>query len=83
MLDPAWRGVWGDPVHPMDRTADVRKAIVLLTDGEDNHVSDAWRHRRTGCTAAKDAGITVFTIAAMHPNHVGTRLAEELRKCSS
>ena len=67
----------------MDHNTDVQKFIVLLTDGEDNHFSDAHAHRQQGCTAAKDEGIIIFTIAALHPRHVGDRLARELRECSS
>ena len=67
----------------MDRTTGVQKVLVLLTDGQDNSRSDALRHRQAGCTAAKNAGIIVFTIAAMHPDDVGTSFADELRTCSS
>ena len=83
LLDSSWRDAWGDSVHPMDRTTGVQKVLVLLTDGHDNARHDAFRHRQDGCTAAKNAGIIVFTIAAMHPNDVGKSFAEELRTCSS
>ena len=83
LLASSWRDVWGHSLHPMDHNTDVQKFIVLLTDGEDNHFSDAHAHRQQGCTAAKDEGIIIFTIAAMHPRHVGDRLARELRECSS
>ena len=83
LLDSSWRDAWGDSVHPMDGTTGVQKVLVLLTDGQDNSRHDAFRHRQAGCTAAKNAGIIVFTIAAMHPNRVGTSFAEELRTCSS
>lgn len=83
LLASSWREVWGHSVHPMDHDTDVQKVIVLLTDGEDNHLSNAYEHRRQGCTAAKDEGIMIFTIAAMHPQHVGNHLASELRECSS
>lgn len=83
LLDSSWRDAWGDSVHPMDRTTEVQKVLVLLTDGEDNSRKNASRHRQAGCTAAKNAGIIVFTIAAMHPRNVGTSLAEGLRTCSS
>ena len=83
LLDSSWRDAWGDSVHPMDGTTGVQKVLVLLTDGHDNSRHDAFRHRQAGCTAAKNAGIIVFTIAAMHPNRVGTSFAEELRACSS
>ena len=83
LLDASWRDAWGDSVHPMDRTTGVQKVLVLLTDGQDNSRRDAFRYRQAGCTAAKNAGIIVFTIAAMHPDKVGTSFAEELRTCSS
>ena len=83
LLDSSWRDAWGDSVHPMDRTTGVQKVLVLLTDGQDNSRHNAFRHRQAGCTAAKNAGIIVFTIAAMHPDNVGTSFAEELRTCSS
>ena len=83
LLASSWRGVWGDSVHPMDADTGVQKAIVLLTDGEDNHLGDSRAHRRQGCTAAKNQGIVIFTIAAMHPSRVRGDLARELRDCSS
>ena len=83
LLDASWRDVWNDPVHPMDETTGVQKVLVLLTDGQDNSRNDAFRYRQEGCTAAKTAGIIVFTIAAMHADDVGTALANELRDCSS
>ena len=83
LLDSSWRDAWGDSVHPMDPTTGVQKVLVLLTDGQDNSRRNAFRHRQAGCTAAKNAGIIVFTIAAMHPDRVGTAFAEELRTCSS
>ena len=83
LLDPSWRDAWDDAVHPMDQTTGVQKVLVLLTDGQDNSRRDAFRYRQAGCTAAKNAGIIVFTIAAMHPDDVGKSFAEELRTCSS
>ena len=83
LLASSWRDVWGDSVHPMDADTGVQKVIVLLTDGEDNHLRNSRVHRRQGCTAAKNQGITVFTIAAMHPSRVRGDLARELRACSS
>ena len=83
LLEASWRDIWGDPVHPMEAETGVQKAIVLLTDGEDNHLTTARTHRQQGCTAAKNAGIVIFTITAMSPDNVGEPLAEELTKCSS
>lgn len=83
LLASSWRDVWGHAEHPMDAASGVHKVIVLLTDGEDNHFSNARTHRQQGCTAAKNEGIIIFTIAAMSPSNVGGRLARELRRCSS
>ena len=83
ILDSSWRDAWGDSVHPMDGDTGVQKVLVLLTDGQDNSRRDAFRHRQAGCTAAKNAGVLVFTIAAMHPSRVGSSFANELRACSS
>jgi Flp pilus assembly protein TadG len=36
-LSPAWRGVWGDPAMPLAyKTPYMQKAIVLMTDGNNN-----------------------------------------------
>ena len=83
LLVPSWRTVWGHPEHPMDADGEVQKIIVLLTDGEDNHFSNAYTHRRQGCTAAKAEGILVFTIAAMDPSGISGSLARDLAACSS
>ena len=83
LLDASWRDAWNDAVHPMDKNTGVQKVLVLLTDGQDNARGDAFEHRQDGCTAAKNAGIIVFTVAAMHPSKVGSSLANELRNCSS
>ena len=83
LLSPAWRSVWGHAEHPMDADTDVQKVIVLLTDGEDNHLTDAFIHRSEGCTAAKQAGILIFTIAAMNPGNLSRRLESQLTECSS
>ena len=83
LLSPAWRSVWGHAEHPMDADGEVQKIIVLLTDGQDNHYSNAYTHRQQGCTAAKDEGILIFSIAAMDAGSVNNRLAQELEACSS
>ena len=90
LLAPAWRAVWGGAEHPMASTdeTNLKKVLVLLTDGEDNHpnpsgpATDA--SRRTACTAIKEAGVQVFTISAMNTSASGhAHLAAELRACSS
>ena len=88
LLEPTWRDVWGGDVHPVDPDDEplgTRKAIVLLTDGEDNHGSNvgAASNRDRACAAAKDAGIEVFVIAAMDPRRIGGRLERGLTRCSS
>lgn len=89
LLAPTWREVWGDPVHPVDTTesehADVRKVMVLLTDGEDNIAGGASMAdvRSHACADAKEDGIEIFVVAAMEPRHVGGGLARSLRRCAS
>ena len=84
LLAPAWRNIWSDDsVHPVDAAPNVRKVLVLLTDGEDNHLgySNAVRdHRRKACTAAKDAGIEIITVFAGDPS---SGLKDELLACAS
>lgn len=92
MLAPEWRTVWGHAVHPADPAdpgfREVRKAIVLLTDGED-HLEDTLGvgvTRDAACTAAKNAGIEIYVVGAMDPTALGgtdSELARGLRKCSS
>ena len=98
LLEHSWKDVWGDAgdVHPVDPTAraseGLRKAIVLLTDGEDTYCGDGnvacedsavGISRTDACTAAKEAGTEIFVIAAMHPDEVSEALGESLRECSS
>ena len=89
LLAPTWREVWGDPVHPVDTAdsqyADVRKIMVLLTDGEDNIAGGASMAdvRSHACTDAKEDGIEIFVVAAMEPRYVGGGLASSLRACAS
>ena len=73
-----------------------RKALVLLTDGQDNHCGTepnerpgncsphlAAQQRDAACRAAKDEGIEIFVIAAMVPSLVSGALEQGLRDCSS
>jgi hypothetical protein len=90
LLAPTWRPIWGDPVHPVNphQHPQMQKALVLLTDGDDTYMqgqvgqTTMAEHRDKACTAAKAAGIKVFTIAAMDPSKVG-ELANALERCSS
>lgn len=86
LLDPAWQDVWDNTSHPADPADNpgVRKVLVLLTDGEDDHygASVVKDHRAKACTAAKAAGIKVYTIATMNASKVGT-LSSDLTACSS
>ena len=96
LLDHSWNGVWGGAVHPVDPAASgsegLRKAIVLLTDGEDTHCgignegcanSPVGFSRADACTKAKEAGTEIFVVAAMHPDKVSDALGASLRACSS
>ena len=99
LLTPNWKSVLGgaNAVHPVDPTSEngkgVRKAIVLLTDGEDNQCGKWDRSctlnqsqgisRETACDLAKKAEIEIFVIAAMDPQAVSGGLADSLRDCSS
>ena len=96
LLTHDWQEVWGDDVHPVDPTTELnegtRKAIVLLTDGEDNpcgrhdpfcETNNVGFARSTACSAAKEAGTEIFVVAAMVPENVTDRLKTSLRACSS
>lgn len=94
MLSHSWKSAWGDAVHPVDPTVDenTRKAIVLLTDGQDTHCgigntscdgSAVGISRADACAAAKAAGSEVFVIAAMDPGLVSSSFEDDLRECSS
>lgn len=92
LLTPEWRDVWGDDVYPVDRGDDVRKAIVLLTDGADTQCgrydpecsrNNSGYRRAEACTAVKAAGTEIFVVAAMAPDQVSGRLGRELTACSS
>ena len=86
MLEPDWKDVWsGGGIHPVDpetpEHTEARKAIVLLTDGEDSPTAPI--SSTDACTVAKSRGTEIFVIAAMHPNKVSGGLKSSLRACSS
>ena len=97
LLTPSWKNAWGGsgahPIGPGDPDADeVRKAIVLLTDGEDtycgfkNHSckdSPLGIARADACEAAKKAGTEIFVVAAMKPANISSRFGDALKACSS
>ena len=96
MLLSSWRSMWGGTVHPVAPTSadgkGVRKVIVLLTDGHDSICGDdnfactdsaIGISRTDACTQAKNAGIEIFVVAAMHPDHVSTDFGTSLTECSS
>ena len=68
-----------------------RRAIVLLTDGEDNRSvtggscgasrADCPKFRKAECDGAKTDGIAIFVIAAMADT--AGALADQLRECAS
>lgn len=87
LLSSSWDDVWGREADGQER----RKAIVLLTDGEDNICSYKDREcdngvgidRADACRLAKADGIEIFVIAAMAPKLVSSSLEDSLRACSS
>ena len=96
LVQHSWNGVWGGGVHPVNPdtrgSEGLRKAIVLLTDGEDTHCgannptcadSMLGYARADACIAVKAAGTEIFVIAAMHPDKVSDTLGDSLRECSS
>lgn len=96
LLSHSWNETWGGAVHPVNPdtmdNAGTRKAIVLLTDGEDGYCgthdpgcedSDLDIGRAAACAAAKNAGAEIFVIAAMHPDEVSGDLGTALEACSS
>ena len=84
LLASTWRTTWNSTKHPVAKAEGVQKVIVLLTDGEDNHLDSAVtaQHLGAACTAAKNDGIKIFVIAAMHPDNIGD-LTTPLTNCSS
>ena len=96
MLSPPWKRIWGSGVHPLDSNAKenegLRKAIVLLTDGEDNYCGSSpgacvdsalGIDRSEACTFAKSEGSEIFVVTAMSPDEVSGDLAKSLLECSS
>ncbi len=92
LLTPEWRDAWGDSTYPVDNDANVRKAIVLLTDGDDTQCGDVdtdcsvtrlGYHRADVCDAVKDSGSEIFVVAAMPPRDVRGDLGTALTDCSS
>ena len=97
LLESSWNATWGGGTHPIDPTSmtdgvELRKVIVLLTDGEDTQCGFDGRDcagtqlafsRSEACSAAKAKGTEIFVITAMHPSRVSDSLAASLRACSS
>ena len=92
LLTPEWRDAWGDNTYPVDRGANVRKAIVLLTDGNDTQcgevdtdcsITKLGYDRAEVCEDIKEAGSEIFVVAAMPPSEVTGDLGTGLTDCSS
>ena len=96
LLMPSWKSAWGGSgAHPLDPSAsedEVRKAIVLLTDGEDTYCgrgkhgcddSPVGISRAAACDEAKSRGTEIFVVAAMNPNNISNQFGKALENCSS
>ena len=96
LLEHNWSRVWGAGAHPVDpdtpENEKVRKAIVLLSDGEDTHcgqgnydcrTSSIGASRSDACETAKDQGTEIFVIAAIHKDIVADDFKRSLVECSS
>ena len=96
LLEHSWKDAWEGTNHPVDSddpdNAGLRKAIVLLTDGDDNYcglADPACDNRDLGVPSqvardvAKASGSEIFVVAAMAPTFVAPELADRLRACSS
>lgn len=94
LLQHSWNDVWGGGNHPVD--PDVRynegagKALVLLTDGQDNlcvtqrcEPSTLGINRSVACNAIKNEGTRIYVVAAMAGSFVKPGLEASLRRCSS
>ena len=98
LLTPSWKSALrGGGAHPLDPD-EVRKAIVLLTDGQDTYCgrdkhgcddSPVGISRADACTAAKSRGTEIFVVTAMDPEYLKTNSGDlkpfgaALRACSS
>ncbi len=85
LVAPDWNSVWpaASQTLPYDEP-DAVKVVILMTDGEFNQ----WRHNTNGssvvqnralCTALKDAGVVVYTVALQPSNSSRT----EMRNCAT
>ena len=64
-----------------------RKVVVLMTDGENTGASATWNpalddRTLATCTAARNAGVTIYTVAYMAPSN-GISLLEKCAGSSS
>ena len=97
LLMPSWKSAWGGSgaQHPLDPSAgedEIRKAIVLLTDGQDTYCgrgkhgcddSPVGISRAEACDEAKSRGTEIFVIAAMDPKEISNQFGKALENCSS
>ena len=76
-----------------DEPEEIHRAIVLLTDGEDNRDErgqGCWsgaprctEPRREQCAGARNDGAEIFVVAAMIPREMSNVLGRELRRCAT
>ena len=96
VLSHSWKSAWRSTgAHPMDPGAsqdEVRKAIVLLTDGEDTYCgrgkhgcddSPVGLSRTEACAEVKSRGTEIYVVAAIKPENISNRFGKALEECSS
>lgn len=82
LLSPDWVSLWPASSQPKEYgTPDLKKAIILMTDGAFNTVhnsglGDSEEQALLHCEAAKEQGIVVYTVAFQAPQEGIDLLAE-------
>lgn len=81
MVSEKWRNFWPAENAPQEKSANLLKAVVLMTDGEFNteYESDngkSAKQARQLCANMKAEGVTVFTVAFDAPEEAQDLLSE-------
>ncbi|MGQ0673319.1 MAG: pilus assembly protein TadG-related protein [Hyphomicrobium sp.] len=87
MISPKWKGMWGNPDLPLSRAESPGKIVVMMTDGQ-NHPGQSGDPYTTAeadaqllreCTAMKEEGIRIFTVAL----DMGSALTSLYQQCAT